>query len=504
VSRLVELGKESLVDTMISVAVPYLGTPEAILGLLHGDNQELLQGVLQENSTARSLGKNMAGVYGLLPSADYFRNVFAPTVVFASSTIKGLNDGSYPKNIRSHTDQMSFMLDTADARLDAAEEDIIQPLTANDLVMGMGNALHSRIDPFVWPSHISRFGIGGWNAVTAEGVTYKEKDTCTAVLFRLKCDTTLSHAPNVTMMGDATVVSPSSSFNTGTHYSLDLKKLSVSDTKNLRHANIMEASTTQSLLASMVSRTITTKVLPSGVVMGTPEYSSKKSLITVSTHSPVELHIYDSFGNHTGPVAMSAQLEDGFARSFDNAIPGSTYRIFGNPEDPESYVYLPNEGETYSVVVRGLGMGVATLKIVHEGSSEGSVSYNNIPVTPFTVLKTSVTENPSDTVPVVIDADGNGTADAEIVPGSNYDPLIDISLTRTLVSTLLGSSTRAHYIDKKLEKIADQIKKGKWPQPAGSATQLAKKVGHIKLENVTPEDRESVIRAIEGMIAQFD
>jgi pimeloyl-ACP methyl ester carboxylesterase len=105
VKKLSEIGEENLIDTVISVAVPYLGTPQAIAGILHGDDQSIGEGLLTKQSVARQLGINMPSAYSLLPSDLYFSNIFTPSIAFASTSVNHLNNNIYPQNITSSTPQ---------------------------------------------------------------------------------------------------------------------------------------------------------------------------------------------------------------------------------------------------------------------------------------------------------------------------------------------------------------------------------------------------------------
>jgi len=49
----------NLVDKIIFVAVPEIGTPQSLPSLLHGDGEEIANGLIMSASTARGLGVNM-------------------------------------------------------------------------------------------------------------------------------------------------------------------------------------------------------------------------------------------------------------------------------------------------------------------------------------------------------------------------------------------------------------------------------------------------------------
>ncbi|MDR3558514.1 MAG: hypothetical protein P4L61_03210, partial [Candidatus Pacebacteria bacterium] len=57
-NELKEKGEAGLVDKVIFVAVPEVGTPQALTSLLHGDNEEIASGLILSAGTARGLGVN--------------------------------------------------------------------------------------------------------------------------------------------------------------------------------------------------------------------------------------------------------------------------------------------------------------------------------------------------------------------------------------------------------------------------------------------------------------
>src|ERR1035437_3855425 len=87
--KLTDDGHAGLIDKIIFVAVPELGTPQAVAGLLHGDKQSIFGGFILNKSVARQLGENSPGAYGLLPSPDYFSGVSGSIISFATSTLSG-------------------------------------------------------------------------------------------------------------------------------------------------------------------------------------------------------------------------------------------------------------------------------------------------------------------------------------------------------------------------------------------------------------------------------
>ncbi len=516
VKTLYNMGLDHLVDQVISVAVPYLGTPEAIIALLHGDDQEIANGFLENNSTARELGRSMPSAYGLLPSKEFFQIIFSPTIAFASTSVEGVNSGTYPKEINSYQGQTDFLVDNFQGRINPEIKDTSKPIKVNNALLAAADVIHSLIDPFSWPTALTRWGIVGWNLATTRGLIYSNEIKCKIPILNQYCENILNHSNESTIMGDGTVVTPSSSYGSGQLISVNLASTSQTENSKKSHFNILESSTTQAVIKKIITHKTKSPefILPPGTSLGEPDYNNEPSFLTVSTHSPVELHVYDSQGRHTGLIPTPLSFEPGFVTAYEDKIPGSSYKRFGNDDDPESYVYLPDiDSEKYSIVMKGTDLGAVTFEVERQGGSrpKEKVTFSNFPVTSLTVASTTLVrslgsvKSIKDSVePVKIDVDGNGSSDMVFRTGDVVDPFSYIELLRKTVSTLLGSSDRAKIIDKRLVKIQKLIRDGKMPQASGVVSKLEKKVGHIKLKGISDADRDMVIKTIENLIAVFE
>lgn len=524
VKVLTDLDKADLVDSIISVAVPYIGTPQAIGGLLHGADQSIAGGLILNQSTARGLGINMPSAYSLLPSKEYFSKVFGPTIAFASTTIKGVNDGSYPQNISSYQDQESFLVDTKNARISPIQTDTSLPIKGNKSLLLASDIIHSILDPFSWPATISKWSILGWGKDTTKGILYSEKEKC----HNSSCNIEAVFKTETTKMGDGTVVAPSATYNSGTAVSLDLDNISKQEKRQIAHANILGASSTLSAIDDIIVRNpaddekvIIEKLskIP-GVTIGEPDYTKEKVSLVLSTHSPVELHVYDSEGNHTGlipkPIGLE-DVEDGLYTFYDNDIIGSSFKVIqDNFGSNESYVYLPDDnGMNYTAVIKGNDFGEFTYKItrVREGKELDTVEYSNIPVTPLTVVTTAVQSRISEDslIPVLassspeikIDFDGNGLVDLVATSTTNIDQLEYHELLRTIIKSLITDPKRSKEILKKIDKLDILLKDSKETQIAKFASKINKKIGHKKFSGLSVSDRELIVQAILDYIKQY-
>lgn len=516
VKKLVDIGKESLIDSVISVAVPYLGTPQAIGGILHGDNQSLGYGIILKQSVARQLGRNMASAYSLLPSASYFANIFGPTIAFASTKIDGLNDGSYPQNIISSDEQSAFISDSHNVRKEPVISNYNFPIKGNQALILVADIVHTVIDPFSWPSSIARWAIVGWNKNTTKSLNYSDNS---------------GYTEGITNMGDGTVVSKSASYEAGNILSVDLDKISNVEDKNTSHANILESTITQKIVENAIVNSNYNSLCNSvtqlqGVTCGEPDYSKEIEPVemVISTHSPVELHIYDSSGNHTGMMPRPSEVEDDILTFFEEKIPGSRFEYMsGEDYEGETFVHLPDNGKLYGIIVNGTGIGTFTLDIERTKGGEviDSVQYVDLPVSPSMIASTTIQVIPfsqSNTVSnsiasssktLFIDFDGNGIVDLMATSSPKTVDITESSMKyleslKKLITSLIGSTNKAKVLIKRIDRLENLVVKGKEKKIIKSAKNIRKNVGHIKKGKLTENDRKQIIDAIDLFLSQFE
>ncbi len=522
VKTLGEMGKGGLIDNVISVAVPYLGTPEAILALLHGYNQSLGGGLIVKDSVSRELGMNMASAYSLLPSKEYFSKIFSPTIAFASTTIEGINSGQYPASINTADNQLAFITDSLNVRKDPAMSDTSLPIRGNVLLASMSDFIHNILDPFKWPATITRWGILGWNARTSQGITYDNKSVCVGIPFLgRKCVYKPTYDAVTTVMGDGTVVAPSAAYDSGNVISENLGEISDAEGKKISHVNILEASSTQRTIESIVKSggaiNSTSNSLPAGTTLGEPDYSKEKTFLAFTTHSPVELHVYDSQGRHVGVVNSLAGVEDDVITKIDEEIPHSDFYFTGDEDDHESHIYIPDDdGQQYSVVIKGLAVGSFSfdLKKIRAGKVLDSVEYNSLPVTPLMIATTTVlsdlrdgqitTTLASSTPLLKVDIDGDGSADIVAKQNVDGDPIAYLEALKKTVMTLIPNSDKSKDLVKYILKLEDDTKKGKIKQIVDSSQQLKKRIGNKKLVGISSADRELIVNLIDVFVRQFE
>lgn len=394
--RLMEkLGGEAatLVDKMIFVAVPQIGTPVAIPAGLHGYKQDHLFGIIVSKATARAFASTSPMAYHLLPSAGYFSRVGEPVVSFDEKLHEWIE--SYGADIRSADNLRAFLV--GEYGKSDASEDTDVPIRFDDVLLSQADALHSELDARRPPDGIMLVQIAGWGVPTVKGVTYKKRSGG------------LRPEPKFTIDGDGTVVTPSALWieemqNVWMHW-IDLaeynrlaNKLSRVRFLDLDHSAILEVNS----LLDFIRDTIigSWQDLDTYEFLGTVAPTSTNTRLRLSLHSPLTLDVFDDFGNHTGVSTTTGQIEA--------LIPGTYYVQFGDLK----YIFA-DSGTPLHIVMSGYDSGTFTFEIGKYlgDSAVSSVIFTDVPVTPRTTAKVDISSDSSSISDLQIDEDGDGDVD---------------------------------------------------------------------------------------------
>ena len=148
-----------------------------------------------------------------------------------------------------------------------------------------------------------------------------------------------------------------------------------------------------------------------------------------STHSPVDLNIYDENGNHTGPTS------DG---DYETNIVGSSYDTL----DDAKFIFLPDTG-VYSIKFQSTGEGGFDFKIrkYDDNSLSKEILYNDIPLTNSTKAEAKFDTSSEQSPRLYVDSDGNGTIDKEYSAATSTSPAS--TPTPTPTPTLTPTPTTA-------------------------------------------------------------
>jgi hypothetical protein len=390
VNALTELNKSDLIDQVITIGTPVLGTPQAIPAILHGYQQSILGGFLMSENISRNLSKHSLGVLGLLPSRKFFESNRDNIVIDNYSLIN--------KTINNYNNFIDFLLSNSFSK--AITSDINTPILLNRNLLGKVESIHSSIDTWKFPTSTRLTTLLGWGIPTTKSLQYerdkhcKNKDTS-------KCP--IAYHTIVSSSGDGTVTTNSVSSSSSNIY-INLKNMNKDLKKDIEHANILESDN--------VLVEIKNKITKDNYSIENNKYFSNlipnddDTWLTIRLHSPIDIHIYDNAGRHTGVIHNPDPSKGKF--HYEKGIPASYYADFGRIK----MVSLPFNKDN-EIVLEGNGSGVFTLEAELSKNDKiiASTSFEEIPVTPSLnaeLLISTSTLNFASSTQLLIDENGDG------------------------------------------------------------------------------------------------
>lgn len=391
-----EAGK--LIDKVIFVASPQVGTPSAIGALLHGYDQNIP--LMLSDAAARSVSQNMPGVYNLLPSSNYFMYVKNPVITFDQATLPDWA-AKYGGLIHSTERLRSFMTDAARTK-PAYDDDDVTPEINNVQLFDAAQGVHALLDAWTPPQGVKIIQIAGWGNETLSGVTYRKVRTCvpgTSLCTAYK----LTFSPEHIIDGDGTVVAPSAlwiSMTTGAmNYWVNLDDYNIPFIRHITHRDILEIPQLRTFVTNLLTSTTTTP-LPQYLSATQPAYSGSGDRLHFTLHSPLTLGFMDASGGYTGATATSTA----------SAVSGVVYERYGDVQ----WLSVP-ANLSGQVVMHGTGSGSFTLDAERASGSMtvATTSFEGIPSATSTVATIDIDPSRSVTASstLVVDENGDGTTD---------------------------------------------------------------------------------------------
>ncbi|MFT5849546.1 MAG: pimeloyl-ACP methyl ester carboxylesterase [Patiriisocius sp.] len=413
---------DDLVDQIIFIGTPHLGTPKAIGTVLHGYDQEAVGGLVIDDADARAVIKDLPGVYGLLPSAGYIDKLNQPLVVFDnSSSTKAFRDyyGFGVNGVDEFTDFLNGEEDTV-GRESVPRSAINEPSVVNEEMLDVAQLAHTQsLDSWEAPEGIDVHQIVGTGLATIKSIEYREvleNENCAVVSgLQFTCDVVPRIKPyaQITLYGDETVVSASGEGVRGVasnHY-LDLDQVNADKffvfKEGYKHADMSEVEQVQDLVRNIITGT-STEIRH--VTTSEPDFFDAYDLTVVD--SPVQITSADEEGNVTGVVQ-----EDGLW-VHKQEIPGSRYFEFGGSK----YLIIPSDiSRTTTLTGEEYGGYTLTIATLDEDDVQ-TVEYIivNASTTPDMVAQYTKDQDGYSTIST--DLDGDGLSDNEMtVDGEEVD-----------------------------------------------------------------------------------
>lgn len=400
VRRLEAEGKANLIDRIIFVASPQLGTPKAIGSVLHGLDQEIFGGIIVDDETARETMRNFPGVYGLVPSEEYFARTTSPVVSFDTATTTKRFVSAYGATVDSLQELQDFMVGTVDGRPTA--HSINEASDANATMLSSAHDMHkNELDTWIAPAHVQVVEIVGVGLDTVKGFQYQEfvKKTCVPAGGAVACayDPYYEPVPLLTQYGDETVTALSAEAYGGTKltYYIDLLEVKNDPTvPDRKHSDITGLATLQQFIGGLLQNT----TVAGPFIYGTqPVFATEREMIAV--HSPVSLMLTDALGNSVG------RNSDGKTVLTD--IPGSSYLEIGGA----TYIIVPS-ATAYEARIEGKGEGSYTLTVDTLRGEDAPMQVSILShATTTATMSATFSKSGGVYSDIVIDYDGNGTTD---------------------------------------------------------------------------------------------
>lgn len=446
------------VDVLILVAVPEIGTPKAVAGILHGYDQEILHGWILDEKRARELGRNMISAFGLLPSREYINRVSASPVTFKDNAIPSNISTklvqAFGSAINSYTEYTSFLFG-GEGRTNPISSQTNLPIILSEDLFNQAENLHDSIDAFTPPESLRVIEVAGWGLDTLASFEYYPKPSYCAPGSTGCSGFILDQEPRFTHDGDGTVVVPSAHYmsflGSAEKYWVNLPRYNriLNFTVDRKHAGILEVDSLNNLIQSVIED----KDITFDDVLKNVQPIDDSDRIRLSIHSPVTLDAYDAEGNHTGKICPS---DSEFCFIEENIL-NSSYMEFGEGK----YINLP-EDQLSKIKLQGTDIGTFTYKsekVSPNGTSTVS-SFVDIPVTTQTqaeIILNQTTQNPE----LKLDVTGDGVTDFTLLPNSTFDPITYLQIMKSTINSLDLPQARKTAFNNRVDNVIKSIQKGK-------------------------------------------
>lgn len=429
----------NLVDRVIFVASPQVGTPAAFAASMHGYDQDHLFGFITAKPTARTFASTSPMLYNLLPSSNYFTYVDDPIASFDST----LPDWSARFGLTIHSqERLSNFLADSYGKVSSISSDTDSPILMNGELINQANILHQHIDNWQAPQGVEVIEIAGWGIpTTVKGVTYGKvtKTYCQPNGVCSSPVTTVEPDVEFTIDGDGTVVTPSALWATSSSvskywvnlrdYNSDNWLTNLGGVLALDHGGILEIETLLDYIVDEVSNQADT--INSGYsYLSKSEPASSENRLRYSLHSPLSLDLYDDQGRHTGFSTTTNKIEEQIPDTYFTQI-GSVKYLFTNASTSAKIVMRGYATSSFTLGVQQLIGDVIT----------GSTTFADIPTTPNTIALLSTNGDISTLTSLNVDQNSDGVPEYVLLPKANGTTTIPKDTIPPEMKLVFSSST---------------------------------------------------------------
>lgn len=391
------------IEKVVLVAVPQIGTPESVVGMLHG--VQLAGGVVVSHEESRKLMNTSPFAYHLLPSEGYYDAVATPVITFEPGTSTNPWIAQFGGELDSLEEVAAFLAKES-GRVTPEWNDTATPATMYSHLLGYGESVHSYLEDWR-PDETQAYEVAGVGIDTPATLTYFTDTDCVRYEqkhFSRNCvefESKLGYRVHYVIDGDGTVVAPSAVASQGSGVDrswLDLKAYGRFRLDRI-HKDILEVEEVREFVSGVIA---SSNLGPYTYLSSTaPDFSGENRLL-LRLHSPLDMYVV----LHDGEVVGSSTP----------LLRGVEYHRYGEVQQ----LTIPEDEEDYEIRLVGLAEGSFTLEIEqYEGEEmEERVAYSALP----TSTTTKVTINLEDEemlseVDLLIDYNGDGIFETTAVPG---------------------------------------------------------------------------------------
>lgn len=394
-----QLGTDAdLVDDLVLVAVPQLGTPQAVGAMLHGYQSgiplESLDFILKKER-ARSFASTSPAMYNLLPHPDYYNspgvNIYDPLIVFEDGIATSRYIGRYGYSISNHNELYEFLYG-AEGRGQPTYTNLVAPLKLYKALLDKSiSEINSVSSSWIVPAGLKVHQIAGVGVLTPYQIKYS-----TNVAGQLQYDVSRTIDGDRTII-EATALSMSTSSPLVRRWWINM--LAYNDNYTDRaHASIFEVSDIRALILNNIVGTSTSHSY-SYLSKSRPVITGENRL-SFTLHSPLSLSYIESDGtivDESNPYGLNAQ-----------------FNRYGEIQIIDVY-----NGDRGEVRLRGQDSGHFSLDIEEAKGDTifSAASFDAIPTSPTTDgLMRVAGQTLNDIDPLRVDYEGDGVFDFSLSP----------------------------------------------------------------------------------------
>jgi hypothetical protein len=381
------------VDALILVGVPQVGTPDAIVGILHG-TEIGPNGIILSQEMTRRLMSTMPFSYHLLPNQNYFSGqgsgVSTPVLTFEDGDKTTSWKNTFGSTIINEQALHDFLRKES-GRAVPSDDDLLTPAVVDGLQFQYARMIEQLQNEWTPPATMNVYQIAGVGIETPTGITYFTDRECVSrnplkLFVCTEYEPKLGYRINFAREGDGTVIMPSALAMSDGAENVERKWLNLRshnddgvlglENSNRIHKDIFEVDDVVNFIQNTIQ---TSSSVAYSYLSDTKPQLPPENRLIYYLHSPLDMFV---------------TTQEGVVSSTTNTIRGGTYRRYGEVQ----YISLPkSSGSSQTLTLNGLAEGSFTLEVEEWGGGTMSErhTYSGIPSDTSTKVLMTVSDEGS-------------------------------------------------------------------------------------------------------------